>query len=350
MSTQSQQRDQDEYVLVRRTRIAALSRALGNPTTVNALEGDTVEDCLLEMAAQRLNTQGQNVMPHGIAHLLPPFTLTGHQLRWALMMANPDGASDPEQLDAAVSLQSKLPGKNVDGEDMPAGLYCWLHEYPEEGSICVDGPWVFGPDDFNFHRHLARQRAFSEQTFGPGMRTQGVIDHIRKELLEIEAAPTDLSEWIDVAILALDGAWRTGATPQQIIEALVAKQAKNEARQWPDWRTVPAGQAIEHVRAEPSGPLKDCNGPVARHASAAEDAMLGEMFRAWHELRGLGWLEMFGYPDDGTVVEVITAGSTGVHDAKVMNGSWWVLFANDLWPAHPILWRPKKQAPGGAAA
>lgn len=262
MSAQLQPRDQDEYVLVRRTRIAALSRALGNPTTVEALEGDTVEDCLLEMAAQRLNTQGQNVMPHGIAHLLPPFTLTGHQLRWALMMANPDGASDPEQLDAAVSLQSKLPGKNVDGEDMPAGLYCWLHEYPEEGSICVDGPWVFGPDDFNFHRHLARQRAFSEHTFGPGMRTQGVIDHIRKELLEIEAAPTDLSEWIDVAILALDGAWRTGATPQQIIEALLAKQAKNEARQWPDWRTVPAGQAIEHVRASDSANrCADCQTP-----------------------------------------------------------------------------------------
>ena len=101
---------------------------------------------------------------------------------------------------------------------------------------------------FNLEIHLARQRSFSERTFGPGARTKGVIDHIRKELLEIEAAPADLSEWIDVVILALDGAWRTGATPEQIIAALVAKQDKNEARQWPDWRTAAPDQAIEHVR------------------------------------------------------------------------------------------------------
>ncbi|MEV1321972.1 dATP/dGTP pyrophosphohydrolase domain-containing protein [Micromonospora arborensis] len=96
--------------------------------------------------------------------------------------------------------------------------------------------------------HLARQRAFSERTFGPGSRTDGVIDHIRKELKEVEAAPDDLSEWVDVVILALDGAWRAGHEPQQIIDAIVAKQAKNEARIWPDWRTAKPGQAIEHDR------------------------------------------------------------------------------------------------------
>lgn len=101
---------------------------------------------------------------------------------------------------------------------------------------------------FNFEEHLQRQRDFSERTFGPGARAAGVVDHIRKELREIEENPSDLSEWIDVAILALDGAWRTGASPRQIIEALVAKQAKNEARVWPDWRTAPADKAIEHDR------------------------------------------------------------------------------------------------------
>jgi dATP/dGTP diphosphohydrolase len=97
-------------------------------------------------------------------------------------------------------------------------------------------------------RHLMRQREFSERTFGPGERTAGVLDHIRKELTEIEAKPDDLSEWIDVIILACDGAWRAGFTPAQIAEALVAKQAKNEARTWPDWRTAELGKAIEHVR------------------------------------------------------------------------------------------------------
>lgn len=186
--------------------------------------------------------------PHGIAHLLPPLTLTAHQLRNALQLANPDGALAPDQLATQICLQHKLQVTDTDGEFAPAGLYCWLDEYPEEGSICVDAPWIFGPDDFNFHRHLWRQRFFSERTFGPGTRTKGVIDHIRKELHEIEENPLDVSEWIDVVILALDGAWRAGASPQQIIDALVAKQDKNERRQWPDWRTVAPDQAIEHVR------------------------------------------------------------------------------------------------------
>jgi hypothetical protein len=102
---------------------------------------------------------------------------------------------------------------------------------------------------FDFHAHLVRQRAFSERTFGPGARTAGVLDHIRKELREIEEQPADLSEWIDVVILALDGAWRAGHSPEQIIETLVAKQAKNEARTWPDWRTAPLDRAIEHERS-----------------------------------------------------------------------------------------------------
>ena len=101
---------------------------------------------------------------------------------------------------------------------------------------------------FDFAVHLARQKTWSSHTFGPGSRTTGILDHIRKELREIEAQPNDLSEWIDVVILALDGAWRIGHSPEQIIAALVAKQTKNEVRVWPNWRTAPAGKAIEHRR------------------------------------------------------------------------------------------------------
>ena len=101
---------------------------------------------------------------------------------------------------------------------------------------------------FDMLAHLQRQREWSGKTFGPGARAAGVVDHIRKELVEVEADPGDLKEWIDVVILALDGAWRAGYQPQQIIDGLVAKQTKNEARAWPDWRTVPEGKAIEHDR------------------------------------------------------------------------------------------------------
>lgn len=109
---------------------------------------------------------------------------------------------------------------------------------------------------------IARQRAWSDETFGPGPRTAGVIDHIRKELDEVADAPTDPNEWADIIILALDGATRAGITPQRIIDAVVAKHAVNEARTWPDWRTADPGKAIEHDRSAELADLRDAlNGP-----------------------------------------------------------------------------------------
>jgi hypothetical protein len=90
--------------------------------------------------------------------------------------------------------------------------------------------------------HLERQREWSTRTFGPGRRTKGVVDHITKEFAEIEQDPDDVREWIDVVILALDGALRTGAHPSAIIAGIVAKQARNEARTWPDWRSAPSSE------------------------------------------------------------------------------------------------------------
>lgn len=97
--------------------------------------------------------------------------------------------------------------------------------------------------------HLERQRAFSAETFGPGDRRKGVVEHIRRELDEVLEAEGDelLGEWVDVIILAFDGAWRTGAEPQQILDAIATKQARNEARVWPDWREFDQDEAIEHV-------------------------------------------------------------------------------------------------------
>ncbi|MDN7430553.1 dATP/dGTP pyrophosphohydrolase domain-containing protein [Burkholderia sp. AU45388] len=109
------------------------------------------------------------------------------------------------------------------------------------------------PAEFDMHAFLRRQRAFSARTYGPGPLTARVCDHIRKELAEVEAAPDDLREWIDVILLGLDGAWRTGATPEQITAALTAKLTTNEGRTWPDWRACDPDRAIEHVEHASKG-------------------------------------------------------------------------------------------------
>lgn len=110
------------------------------------------------------------------------------------------------------------------------------------------------PLQFDLVRHLRRQMEFSERTYGPGARTDGVCDHIRKELREVQddaaAGLSTLPEWVDVIILGFDGAWRSGASPEQIVAAIVAKQTKNEGRKWPDWRTADRSKAIEHDRSE----------------------------------------------------------------------------------------------------
>lgn len=160
--------------------------------------------------------------------------------------------------------------------------------------------------------YLNRSKEWSFKTFGSpadGRDHKGALDHIKKELLEIEANPADAVEWIDVLILAVDAMTRAGCpdhfisgafytakypiagNPVQTIRAVLdwlessavdlpetpvwrdlinaamtgyyvlddnscvevltqmfAKQRKNFNRDWPDWRNTEPGKAIEHVK------------------------------------------------------------------------------------------------------
>jgi hypothetical protein len=101
-----------------------------------------------------------------------------------------------------------------------------------------------GPDTLS--AFLARQIVFSRQTFGPGRRTLGITRHMEKEIAEVREDPDDLSEWVDLVILALDGYWRHGGTPATILRDLQAKLDRNIARTWPP--TAPESEPVEHVR------------------------------------------------------------------------------------------------------
>jgi hypothetical protein len=84
----------------------------------------------------------------------------------------------------------------------------------------------------NISEYITNQKIWSQIAFGKGKRTEGVLHHIEKEIEEVRMEPYSL-EWIDIVILALDGAWRAGYTPEEIEKALIAKQEKNAKRKWP---------------------------------------------------------------------------------------------------------------------
>lgn len=102
--------------------------------------------------------------------------------------------------------------------------------------------------------HIEQQMKWSAETFGPSevRGPLGPLDHIKKEVGEVEADPHDLEEWIDVIILGIDGAWRSGHSPQEIADMLADKFRRNRSRNWPDWRGSDPTVAIEHIREEPS--------------------------------------------------------------------------------------------------
>ncbi len=113
--------------------------------------------------------------------------------------------------------------------------------------------------ELDLKQHLIRQMAYSHATFGPGTRTAGVIDHIRKELVEVEESNGSSPEWVDVVILALDGLTRQLAfcngkradpstVADMVCSMILGKQSRNEAREWPDWRTADPDKAIEHKK------------------------------------------------------------------------------------------------------
>jgi hypothetical protein len=108
-----------------------------------------------------------------------------------------------------------------------------------------------------FPKVLGEQFAWSLRKFGTGRRHKGVIAHIRKELLEVEAETTPegrLQEWIDVFILSIDGLMRAAhsvnRTPTQTAEIVwslyEAKMSRNMSREWP--KGVDEDTPVEHIK------------------------------------------------------------------------------------------------------
>lgn len=66
-------------------------------------------------------------------------------------------------------------------------------------------------------------RDWSVGTFGADRSLEYNCRHIESELVEVRADPRDPVEWMDIAILAFDGAMRAGHTPEDVARVFVDK-------------------------------------------------------------------------------------------------------------------------------
>lgn len=82
-----------------------------------------------------------------------------------------------------------------------------------------------------------------------------------------------------------------------------------------------------------------------------EESARAMFFDAWLRLKQLGWNDACYCPKDGSMFEVIEAGSSGIHACNYVGewpkGTYWIHAEGDLWPSRPVLYR---KAPSNAEA
>lgn len=75
-----------------------------------------------------------------------------------------------------------------------------------------------------------------------------------------------------------------------------------------------------------------------------EVVLLEKMHDAYRGLITLGWKEIIYCPKDGSRFLALETSSTGAYPCSYRgewpDGAWWTEAHGDLWPSHPILWKP----------
>lgn len=87
-------------------------------------------------------------------------------------------------------------------------------------------------------------------------------------------------------------------------------------------------------------------------ASLATDERpaITRLYSAWSDLKAEGWREIMYAPKDGTEIEIIECGSTGIHKAVWLSfehkpfDSCGAFFADGNWPSSPVLFRNIKKS------
>lgn len=109
---------------------------------------------------------------------------------------------------------------------------------------------------------LADIMAWQHETFGPLQTLEGIRDHMRREVKEIEDAPEDRTEPIDLIMLGISYLRKLGLDAAEIVALWQQRMVALKGRTWPDWRTADPDKAIEHHRKPmpTQEELDDCYG------------------------------------------------------------------------------------------
>lgn len=107
------------------------------------------------------------------------------------------------------------------------------------------------------------------------------------------------------------------------------------------------GEAFSNLRCR----WMEADKTATDYRSPDEVKALAAMLDVSDELRRLGWRDIIYCPKDGERFLAIEFGSCGAfpcyYEGKWPGGSWWTEAHGDLWPSHPIMWRPLEKR-GGA--
>jgi hypothetical protein len=93
----------------------------------------------------------------------------------------------------------------------------------------------------------AENGAWADETFGPSLSPDSTIAHLKKEVEELVADPSNVTEYADCMILLIDAARRVGITMDLLLDHCWAKLEINIRRKWgpPDKDGI-----IEHIKEE----------------------------------------------------------------------------------------------------
>lgn len=105
-------------------------------------------------------------------------------------------------------------------------------------------------NSYDLIKALKRQFEFSQRVFGAGPKTEQILRHISRQSVDTIARGNPTEEWVDIMILAMDGALRSGSTPYEIAGLLEYKMTVNEAREWPKLEDQVMDEPVHHIKKQ----------------------------------------------------------------------------------------------------